>query len=618
MNTSQKILSDIIVYNKYARYSEEMGRRETWDEIVTRNMEMHIRKFPKMETEIKRAYALVYSKKVLPSMRSLQFGGKAIELNNARLFNCSYLPVDSYHSFSEAFFLLLSGCGVGYSVQAHHVSKLPAIKKPTKSKKYMIGDDIIGWADSVKALLKAFMGKSSYDPIFDFRSIRKKGEPLKTSGGKAPGPGPLRVALSNVRAILETKEDGEQLTPLECHDIMCHIADAVLAGGIRRSAMISLFDRNDNDMLTCKFGNWWEVNPQRGRANNSAVLVRGDVGKEEFMELWKKVEQSNSGEPGFYWTNDTDWGTNPCCEIALRPYQFCNLVEVNGSDIEDQIDLNNRLAAAAVIGTIQASYTDFHYLRDIWRQTTELDALVGIGMTGIASNAIEGLNLKLAVEIAKLTNESISDDIRINKAARMTCVKPSGTSSIVLGTSSGIHAWHDEYYIRRVRVGKEEALYKYLETFHPEILEDDAFSPSTMSVISIPQSAPSGSVTSPNETSLEFLSRIAKMNEEWVKPGHTDGANSHNISATVSVGQEEWAPVGEWLWDNQESYNGLSFLPRDLGTYTQAPFESISKEQYDEMSSVLHGIDPADIKEDGDYTDLKGEAACAGGACEIK
>jgi ribonucleoside-diphosphate reductase alpha chain len=618
MNTSQKILSDIIVYNKYARYSEEMGRRETWDEIVTRNMEMHIRKFPKMEAEIKRAYALVYNKKVLPSMRSLQFGGKAIELNNARLFNCSYMPVDSYHSFSEAFFLLLSGCGVGYSVQAHHVSKLPAIKKPTKSKKYMIGDDIIGWADSVKALLKAFMGKSSYDPIFDFRSIRKKGEQLKTSGGKAPGPGPLRVALSNVRAILETKEDGEQLTPLECHDIMCHIADAVLAGGIRRSAMISLFDRDDNDMLTCKFGNWWEVNPQRGRANNSAVLVRGDVGKEEFMELWKKVEQSNSGEPGFYWTNDTDWGTNPCCEIALRPYQFCNLVEVNGSDIEDQIDLNNRLAAAAVIGTIQASYTDFHYLRDIWRQTTELDSLVGIGMTGIASNAIEGLDLKLAVEIAKLTNDTISEDIGINKAARMTCVKPSGTSSIVLGTSSGIHAWHDEYYIRRVRVGKEEALYKYLETFHPEILEDDAFSPSTMSVISIPQSAPAGSVTSPNETSLEFLSRIAKMNEEWIKPGHTDGANSHNISATVSVGQEEWAPVGEWLWDNQESYNGLSFLPRDLGTYTQAPFESISKEQYEEMSSVLHGINPADIKEDGDYTDLKGEAACAGGACEIK
>jgi ribonucleoside-diphosphate reductase alpha chain len=336
------------------------------------------------------------------------------------------------------------------------------------------------------------------------------------------------------------------------------------------------------------------------------------------MGLWKKVEQSNSGEPGFYWSNDLEWGTNPCCEIALRPYQFCNLVEVNGSDIKDQLDLNSRLIAASTIGTIQASYTDFHYLRDVWKETTELDALVGIGMTGIASNAIEGLDLQQAVNLAKLRNESLAPELKINTAARMTCVKPSGTSSIVLGTSSGIHAWHDDYYIRRVRVGKEEALYKYLSVFHPEVLEDDAFSPDTMSVISIPQAAPSGSVTSPNETSLEFLNRIAKMNEEWIQPGHTNGANSHNISATVSVGADEWGPVGDWLWDNQGSYNGLSFLPRDLGTYTQAPFESITRAKYMEMASTLHSIDPSAIKEDGDYTDLKGEAACAGGACEIK
>jgi len=935
MNLSQEILSQIIIYSKYARYNNLIGRRETWEEIVTRNKNMHIRKFPNMKDQIEDAYKLVYDKKILPSMRSLQFGGTAIEVNNARLFNCSYLPIDDYRAFSEAFFLLLSGCGVGYSVQRHHVERLPRIMKPKKQRKFLISDDVMGWADAVKALMKAYFGFTAAEPVFDYRSIRAQGEPLKTSGGVAPGPGPLRVALGKIKGILENKKEGTSLTPLECHDIMCHIADSVLAGGIRRSAMISLFDKNDDEMLTCKFGNWWELNPQRGRANNSVVLERKNISHEYFMDLWKKVELSNSGEPGFYFTHNKDWGTNPCCftgdmrlltpegykrfdelakdgasqfinvngdvvegcvwesghkgtvnvyfndmtrirctpdhrfmlndgseceakdlkgkrvmpffsinkeinkfvkwgfiqgdgstsrlnsethrglevcfgekdmdvaeifgfestgrqyisgmnedliafgidaeplpfrgmpfefnkkseyvkksflkgmysangsviktsrvaykttsfvlanelldvlksfglnpyittnkaktvefqngnyeckesydvnigrikdiiwfasnigfihgyknealsnliksrgpivddvlfneadivydfsldddthwgvvegviahncEIGLKPFQFCNLVEVNASDIKDQIDLNHRVGAAAVIGTLQASYTDFHYLRQVWQRTTEEDALLGIGMTGIASNALEGLKLEEAVDIAKAVNKQVSNDIKINEAARITCVKPSGTSSIVLGTSSGIHAWHDQYYIRRVRVGKEEPLYKYLSEYAPEIIEDDFFKPNEQGVISIPQSAPEGSVLRNEETALQFLERIKRFSTDWIKPGHRTGDNTHNISATVTIDDSEWEEVGEWLWNNKDYYNGLSFLPKDLGTYVQTPFESTTKEVYDQMMSTLHDIDLRDVREGQDNTNLMGEAACSSGGCEV-
>jgi len=617
MEIERKVLSDVITWMKYSRYNPQLGRRETWDEIVDRNMQMHIKKFPKMKEQIERAYVLVRDKKVLPSMRSLQFAGKAIETNNAKLFNCSYTPIDDYRAFNEAFFLLLSGCGVGYSVQKHHVSKLPEIYKPQKSKKFLVADDIMGWADALKALMKAYFGLSKYEPKFDFRSIREKGVPLKTSGGVAPGPEPLQVCLAQVKAILTQKEDGEQLTPLECHDILCHIADSVLAGGIRRSAMISLFSADDSDMLTCKFGNWWEVNPQRGRANNSVVIERDKADRDWFIQLWKKVEASNSGEPGFYFTNDKDWGTNPCCEIALRPNQFCNLVEVNVSDVQDQLDLNERVATAAFIATLQASYTDFHYLRSTWQKTTEKDALLGIGMTGVASGRVSELNMEEAVTIAKDINKVTADDICINHAARVTCIKPSGTSSIVLGTSSGIHAWHSEHYIRRVRVGKQEAIYPYLKEVMPELLEDDFFKPEEQAVISIPQRAPQGAITRWSETAIEFLERVKQFNMKWIKPGHKDGKNTHNISATVTIKKEEWRPVGEWLWENKDFYNGLSFLPEDLGTYVQTPFEDISKELFDEMSQHINSIDLSMIREDVDNTNLADQAACAGGACEI-
>ena len=617
MELNHEILSDIVVWSKYAKYDEKKFRRETWEELVTRNMEMHIRKFPHLEKLIRTNYELVFEKKVLPSMRSLQFSGKPIEVNNARLFNCSYLHIDDYRAFNETMFLLLSGTGVGYSVSRNHISKLPRISKPTKTRRYLIPDNIEGWADSVKVLMKSYFGLSSWKPNFDFRSIRAKGERLITSGGVAPGPEPLKICLTHIEAILERKKDGEQLSSLECHDILCHIANAVLAGGIRRSAMIALFDYDDEDMLTCKSGNWWENNPQRGRANNSVKILRnGVVSKDMFLKLWKKVELSNAGEPGFLFTNDLELGTNPCAEISLNSFQFCNLVEINASDIIDQFDFEQRAESAAFIGTLQASYTDFHYLRPEWKEVTEREALLGVGMTGIASGKILNLDIAEAAEMAVRVNKFVAAQIGINESARVTTIKPSGTASIVLGCSSGVHAWHSEYYIRRMRVGKSEALYTYLYINHPELLEDSVYD-SREAYVSVPIAAPKRALTRGSESAIEFLERVKLLHEKWIKPGHIYGENTHNVSATVTMKQNEWGMVGEWLWQNQNHYNGLSFLPEDLGSYEQTPFEEIDEAKYLELSKSLKGINVANIVETSDNTNLAGEAACAGGACEI-
>ena len=616
MNITQEILSDIVVYNKYAKYLPTEQRRETWDELVTRNKEMHQGKFPQLKEEIEDVYKMVYDKKVLPSMRSLQFAGKPIDINNSRIFNCSYLPIDDWRAFSEVMFLLLSGCGVGYSVQKHHVEKLPEIRIPRKTRRFLVGDSIEGWADSVKVLMKSYFGITAARPIFDFRDIRPKGAELITVGGKAPGPEPLKECLFQIQKVLDRKKDGEQLSPIEAHDIICHIADAVLSGGIRRAALISLFDLHDNEMLTSKHGAWWELNPQRGRANNSAVVIRSKVKKKDFFELWDKIVASNSGEPGVYFSDDKDWGTNPCCEIALRPYQFCNLTEINVSNIESQEDLNKRVAAGAFLGTLQASYTNFHYLRDIWKRTTEKDALVGVGMTGIGSGKVLEFNLEEAAKEAKKSNEEIANILGIKKAARVTTVKPSGTSSLVLGTSSGIHAWHNDFYVRRMRLGKNEALYQYLAQNHPELVEDDFFKPDIQSVVSVPQRAPKGAIYR-TESPMDLLERTKKFNVEWVKAGHRKGANTNNVSATISVKQDEWDSVGEWMWKNKHTFNGLSVLPYDNGSYTQAPFEDITEKKFLEMESHLNDIDLRQIVEMSDETDLKDQAACAGGACEI-
>lgn len=612
--------------------------------------------------------------------------------------NCCYHPIDSIHSFSETMFLLLGGTGVGYSVQKQHVAKLPDIKKPGKARNYLIEDSIMGWADAVKVLLKAYL-EGKFMPKFDFRAIRHKGARLVTAGGKAPGPEPLKICIAHVQTILDRKEEGERLTPLECHDILCHIANSVLSGGIRRSAMIALFSHDDEEMIACKSSNvpskilskehptytskigleedvtkynlvieqngviykdvivhidlnnnkfwdleqyerdgtlgWWVCNEQRGRANNSAVLLRGAIEKEEFQSLWHRIELSNSGEPGIYWTNDVEWGTNPCVEIALRPFQFCNLCEINADNISSQEDLNQRARIAAFFGTLQAGFTDFHYLRPIWQRTTEKDALLGIGMTGIASKAVLSMNLTEAAEEAKIVNEEVSQKIGINKAARVTCVKPSGTTSCVLGTSSGIHAWHNDYYLRTLRFNKNEDLAAYLMVNHPELCEDDQLRPHDTVCVRIPIKAPEGSILR-TETAIDTLERVKKFSQEWIKPGHINGVNSHNVSATISIDKsrmynaqefmkgntpvefmDEWEVVGEWMWDNKEYYNGLSVLPYFGSSFIQAPFEDITKEEYERRIETLKSIDLTQVVELDDTVDFGAIAACAGGSCEI-
>ena len=613
------ILSDITVHMKYAKYLPEQKRRETWTELVDRNKAMHLKKYPDLETDINTYYQYVYDKKVLPSMRSLQFGGKPIEISPNRLYNCAYLPIDHIDAFSEVMFLLLSGCGVGYSVQLHSIKKLPEVIKPhaKRTRRFVIGDSIEGWSDAIKVLIKSYMsGKKSSRINFDYSDIRPKGARLVTSGGKAPGPQPLKECLIKIEGILNAKEDGSNLSSIEVHDIICHIADAVLAGGIRRAALISLFSAYDEDMIACKSGDWWETDPQRGRANNSAVLMRHKITKEFFMDLWKRIELSGSGEPGIYFNNDKDWGTNPCCEIALRPFQFCNLCEVNVSDVETQEELNARVIAASFIGTLQAGYTDFHYLREIWQETTEKDALIGVSMTGIGSGKVLNLDMEEAASHVRTMNKAVAKTIGIKPAARTTCVKPAGTTSLVLGTSSGIHAWHNDYYVRRMRVGKNEAIYNYLSVAHPELIEDEYFRPHDTAVISVPQKAPEGSILR-TESAFDTLERVKRVATEWVAKGHVKGSNTHNVSATISLKEDEWPNAGEWMWKNREHYNGLSVLPYDGGTYTQAPFEDIDEAKFNEMSKVLSEIDLTKVIEDDDNTDLSGELACAGGSCEI-
>ncbi len=619
MELSNQILSDITVYMKYAKFLPIEERRETWEELVTRNKEMHQKKYPKLKEDIEEVYKMVYDKKILPSMRSLQFGGRPIEISPNRVYNCAFLPIDHIDSFSETMFLLLGGTGVGYSVQKHHVEKLPEVQKPNpdRSRRYLISDSIEGWADAIKVLMKSYFGVNSSTPVFDYSDIRQKGALLVTSGGKAPGPQPLKDCIHNITKVLDAKENRERLTTLEVHDIVCHIADAVLAGGIRRAALISLFSADDNEMISCKSGAWWELNPQRGRANNSAVLLRNRITKEFFLDLWKRVELSGAGEPGIYFSYDKDWGTNPCCEIALRPFQFCNLCEVNASDIESQEDFNNRVKAASFIGTLQASYTDFHYLRDVWKRTTEKDALIGVSMTGIGSGTVLGYNMSEASKMVKEENSRVAKLLGINESARCTTVKPAGTTSLTLGTSSGIHAWHNDYYVRRVRVGKNEAIYTYLAINHPELVEDEVFRPHDTAVISVPQKAPEGSILR-HESPFDLLERIKKVAQEWIKPGHRTGQNTHNVSATVSLKEEDWELAGEWMWENREHYNGLSVLPYNGGTYQQAPFEDCDEETYHTMMKSLSNIDLTKIVELTDNTDLSGELACAGGACEVK
>lgn len=616
MNASNKLLSDIVAFRTYAKFLPHLGRRESLQETINRNMSMHLDMFPKLSRDIIKAYQKVHELKVMPSMRAMQFSGEAILKNNARQYNCSFLPINDVRAFGETMFLLLSGVGVGFSVQKHHINALPKIQKPREEGFFVIQDSILGWAQAIDVLFDSYM-LGRVRPQFDYGNIRPKGSYLVTTGAKAPGPEPLKTSIQLVENKLKLAI-GCKLTPLEVHDLICIISDAVLAGGIRRAALISLFDRDDNDMLKCKTGEWWNAYPWRARANNSVVLPRKEVSKEEFEHIFKICKESGSGEPGFFWTNNSELGTNPCGEISLQANQFCNLTTVNQTGISSEKDFQNRIYAATLIGTLQASYTDFHYLRPIWKETTEQEALLGVSFTGIADGRSTVTNemLKAGSELVLEINEKYAKKIGINPSARATAIKPEGTSSCVLGSSSGIHARHSDYYIRRIRMNKDDSLAVYLKSVIPELVEDDLFSSSGV-VISIPQESPENAIIRSNETALGLFNRTMEYNKNWVVPGHRSGDNKHNVSVTISVKDNEWDELCEQMWKNRNSYSGISLLPFDGGNYQQAPFEECTKDKFEEMSKLVKEIDLKMVREEMDNTNRIDQLACSGGQCEI-
>ena len=615
MKNSDILLSSIVSHRTYSAYLPHLGRRESFEETINRLMNMHLNKFSKLSKDIMKAFTYVHDFKVMPSMRALQFGGEAILKNNARQYNCSYSPIDDVRSFGEAFYLLLSGVGFGFSVQKMHINKLPKLQVPKEEGVFVIQDSIQGWAQALDILMESYMF-GRIKPIYDFSHIRSKGSYLVTTGAKAPGPEPLKNMLKLVEERLKLSI-GRKLKPIEVHDIVCIISDAVLAGGIRRAALISLFDRDDQEMLKCKHGEWWVSNPWRARANNSAVLPRSEVSQEEFNYIFKMCQDSGSGEPGFSWTNNTDWGFNPCHEISLNPQQFCNLTTINQTGIQSEKDFLNRVYNAALIGTLQASYTDFSYLRPVWKETTEREALLGVSFTGVADgDFVNNTLLKKAAKLVLEVNEKYANKIGINLAARATCIKPEGTSSCVLGSSSGVHARHSDYYIRRIRMNKDDSLAVYLKSVMPELVEDDLFS-STGVVVSIPQESPENSITRAKETAESLFNRSLQYNKNWVAYGHRKGDNKHNVSVTISVKDSEWEKVKELMWLNREHYSGISLLPYDGGNYKQAPFEECTKEKYEEMMKLVKDVDLKQVREETDNTTRIEQLACSGGLCEI-
>jgi len=619
LHPSQQLLSDLIHYTKYAKFLEDFGRKETWTETVDRNRQMHLDRFPKsLHGLIHTTYKNVEAKKVMPSMRSMQFAGRAIEENNTRIYNCAYLPITGTTDFGEIMFLLLGGTGVGYSVQFHHVAQFPQrVNKGRRGDKriFVVPDTIEGWAEAVRLTVLQYY-ESGYKLELDYSQIRPKGTRLKTAGGLAPGHKPLKDCIDKINKIFKNKQD---LQPIDFHDIVCHIADSVLAGGIRRSACIALFSPEDEEMLTCKSGEWWKLNPQRARANNSVYFVRGETTEEQFSYVFDKIKASGAGEPGIFWSNDTErnWGTNPCAEIALRPYQFCNTSTINTRAAKG--DLSYSASDASILGTLQASYTNFPYLRPIWKQTTEEEALLGVSLCGLMGSryVFEHEEVRKAAEEVVRINKILSNALGIKQAARTTTIKPEGTAALVFGTSSGIHPYYAPYYTRNVRFNKHEPIAKYLKSVIPSLIEADKHDKNNI-VVSIPTAIRDQVYANYNDMpAMELFAAVMYYQFNWVNAGHNSGINKHNVSCTVSVDNKEWRNVKDAMWMHKDYYAGVSLLPYDGHTYEQAPFIEINESQYLEMEKLVKQIDLTKVKETYGKDHIKDSLACAGGSCEI-
>ena len=608
---SIKALQDYTFVSKYARHLPDKKRREIWSETVDRVKNMMLGKyadFPDVHEDIEWAYEMMRKRRTLGSQRALQFGGAPILKQNMRMFNCISSFCDRPRFFQECMYLLLCGCGTGFSVQKHHVKNLPTlVKEKEGSRKWIIDDSIEGWSDAVGVLVGSYFnvktlhwGDNIHEACqylgrnvsFDFSLIREAGSPL-SHGGKAPGPEPLKHALSKIRDLLDSViKTSRRLSPINCYDIVMHSADAVISGGVRRSATIAVFSPDDTEMAQAKTGNWFVENPQRGRSNNSALLVRHETTKEQFAELMKSVKEF--GEPGFVWSDSTELLVNPCVEISFWPvcektgksgWQACNLSTINCSKIKDEIDFYEAAKAASIIGTLQAGFTDVGYLENTSKSIIERESLIGVSMTGIMEQheiCLSPVLQKEAAKIVKQINKEIAKKIGINSAARCTCVKPEGTASCILGTSSGIHPHHAKRYIRRVQANKMEGIYKYFQSINPRACEESVWSANdTDDVISFCIEVPDGSKTKNQISAIDLLKTVKSTQQSWVVGGTNKNLCTqpwlvHNVSNTINVTSEEWDEVEDFIYDNRKWFCGISLLPvTGDKDYPQAPFTAI-------------------------------------------
>ena len=606
-----KNMSEFTFTSKYAKFLPEHNRRETWEECVLRSRAMMLKKYkayPAAVPFIVRAYDDVLNKKVLPSMRSMQFAGPAIEKHNARMFNCVASHCDRLEFFRECFYLLLCGCGTGYSVQTHHVDKLPELNPSTETLEMTIPDSVEGWATASDLLIKSYFGYNQ-KPVFDYSEIRAKGEPL-SAGGKAPGPEPLKKALDNVTRVLDLAVESGRLRPIDCYDIVCHLSDAVLSGGIRRSATICVFSPEDQEMLEAKTGNWFTDNPQRGRSNNSVALKRDTTTRAQFAEIMKSVKEF--GEPGFVWMDDLDTIVNPCVEIGMYPkhpitgetgWQGCNLSTVNGAKIKDEFDFYSAAFSAAVIGTLQAGFIEFPYLGTTTEDIFGYESLLGVSITGIMDSPSVLLDREVqraGAEVVKYANALVAHMIGIRAAARTTCIKPEGTASCVLGTSSGIHPHHYKRYIRRVQANTLDPVYNHYKLYNPESCEPSVWSANkTDDVISFAIETKAGAVTKRKVSAITLLQNVVSTQQNWVVPGtNVDACQiksmTHNVSNTISVEPDEWGAVENFIYENRADLCGVSLLSATGDKiYAQAPFASVylptQMMKHYGQDPVLHG-----------------------------
>jgi ribonucleoside-diphosphate reductase alpha chain len=618
-----------IATSRYARWIEEEKRRENWPETVARYIKNVVE--PKVDDKavVRDVEEAILSLSVCPSMRSVMTAGEALERDNTSGYNCSYLPVDSTRSFDEAMFILLCGTGVGFSVERQYISKLPEVPDTIfKSEDLIVVQDSKeGWAKAFRKLLDHLYAGEI--PIWDVSKVRPAGARLKTFGGRASGPAPL-IDLFNFTVNLFVNAKGRKLNSLECHDLMCKIGEVVVVGGVRRSAMISLSNLSDDRMRHAKSGSWWEKAGHRALANNS-VSYTEKPDMETFMREWLALVESKSGERGIFSRVaskkqaakngrrdvDYDFGTNPCSEIILRPYQFCNLSEVVVRATDTLTDLERKVKIATIVGTVQSTLTHFPYLRKVWKTNTEEERLLGVSLTGILDSKLLGpSNAGLAATLEHLKNVAVSTNaewaakLGIPASAAITCVKPSGTVSQLVDSASGIHARHSAYYIRTVRGDNKDPLTQFMKD-QGIPSEPDVMKPEATTVFSFPMKSPEGAITRNDMTAIEQLELWLIYQRHWCE---------HKPSITVTVRDHEWMEVGAWVYKYFDEVSGVSFLPHSDHTYQQAPYQEVGEREYNDLLSVMPSkIDWSRLSEYEFEDTSKGTNtfACVGGACEI-